>query len=66
MLIQPRLNGKHTVAAGDTLWKLAEDNYGDGGADRTLTLVAAADFIDAPDVITVGQVIHFPSFELGR
>ena len=27
--MQPRLNRKHTVVAGDTLWKLAEDNYGD-------------------------------------
>ena len=39
VLIQPRLNRKHTVVAGDTLWKLAEDNYGDYGADRTLTMV---------------------------
>jgi len=68
VLIQPRLNRKYTVAAGDTLWKLVEDNYGDGGADRTLTLVnmvAAANFIDDPDHITVGEVIYFPSFELG-
>jgi len=68
VLIQPRLNRKHTVVAGDTLWKLTEDNYGDGGADRTQTLVkmvAAANFIDDPDLITIGQVIYFPSFELG-
>jgi nucleoid-associated protein YgaU len=68
VLMQPRLNRKHTVVAGDTLWNLAEDNYGDGGSDRTLTLVkmlAAANFIDDPDRITVGQVIYFPSFELG-
>ena len=68
VLIQPRLNRKHTVVAGDTLWKLTEDNYGDGGTDRTQTLVkmvAAANFIDDPDLITVGQVIYFPSFELG-
>jgi nucleoid-associated protein YgaU len=68
VLIQPRLNRKHTVTAGDTLWRLVEDNYGDGGADRTLTLVnmvAAANFIDDPDQITVGEVIYFPSFELG-
>ena len=66
--IRPRLNRRHTVVAGDTLWNLAEDNYGDGGEDRTLTLVkmvAAANFIDDPDFITVGQVIYFPSFELG-
>ena len=68
VLIQPRLNRKHTVVAGDMLWKLAEDNYGDGDTDRTLTLVkmvAAANFIDDPDYITVGQAIYFPSFELG-
>jgi nucleoid-associated protein YgaU len=68
VLMQPRVNRKHTVVAGDTLWKLAEDNYGDGGADRTLTLVkmvAAANFIDDPDHITVGQVVYFPSLELG-
>jgi nucleoid-associated protein YgaU len=68
VLIQPRLNRKHTVVAGDTLWKLAEDNYGDYGADRTLTmvkLIAAANIIADPDHITVGQVIYFPSFDLG-
>jgi nucleoid-associated protein YgaU len=68
VLIQPRLNRKHTVVAGDTLWKLAEDNYGDYGADRTLTmvkLIAAANLLADPDLITVGQVIYFPSFDLG-
>jgi nucleoid-associated protein YgaU len=68
VLIQPRLNRKHTVVAGDTLWNLVEYHYGDGGADRTNTLVrmlAAANFVDDPNYITVGQVIYFPSFELG-
>lgn len=68
VLIQPRLNRKHTVVAGDTLWKMVNDNYGDGGTERTVTLVkmvAAANFIDDPDLITVGQVIYFPSFDLG-
>jgi nucleoid-associated protein YgaU len=68
VLIQPRLNRKYIVVAGDTLWQLAEDNYGDGGAARTLTLVkmlAAANFIDNPDYIQVGQVIYFPSFDIG-
>ena len=67
-LVRPRLNRRHTVVAGDTLWDLANDNYGDGGVDRTLTLVkviAAANLLDDPDHITVGEVIFFPSFDLG-
>jgi hypothetical protein len=28
-------------------------------------LIAAANLIDDPDYITVGQVLYFPSFELG-
>ncbi|WP_102143847.1 LysM peptidoglycan-binding domain-containing protein [Mycobacterium hubeiense] len=66
VLIRPRLNRRHTVVAGDTLWKLVGDNYGDYGDDRTLTLVkvvAAANLISDPDRITVGQLIYFPSFE---
>ena len=56
MLIQPRLNGRYDVVAGDTLWNLVEGDYGDYGDDRTLTLVkmvAAANFIN--DVVGVGQ-----------
>jgi nucleoid-associated protein YgaU len=68
VLIQPRLNRRRTVVAGDTLWELANDHYGDVGVDRTLSLVrmvAAANLIDDPDHITVGQVLFFPSFDLG-
>ena len=68
VLIQPRLNRRHDVVAGDTLWNLVEDDYGDYGDDRTLTvvkMVAAANFISDPDVIRVGQRIYFPSFDLG-
>jgi hypothetical protein len=67
VLIQPRLNRRHTVVAGDTLWRLAADNYGDygdDGDDRTQTavdLVAAANHIADPDHIEVGQLIYFPS-----
>jgi nucleoid-associated protein YgaU len=28
-------------------------------------MVAAANFIDDPDHITLGQLVRFPSFELG-
>lgn len=68
VLMQPRLNRRHKVVAGDTLWALTEDNYGDGDSYRTLTLlkmVAAANLIDNPDLFTVEQTIYFPSFELG-
>ncbi|MBA0045248.1 LysM domain-containing protein [Mycobacterium sp. NPDC050853] len=68
VLIQPRLNRRHTVVAGDTLWKLASQNYGDYGDDRTqmaVAMTAAANLIDDLDHITVGQVIYFPSIDLG-
>jgi nucleoid-associated protein YgaU len=68
VLLQPRLNRRHTVAAGDTLWDLVEVNYGGGDTGRRLTLVqmvAAANMIDNPDHLMVGQVIYFPSFDLG-
>jgi nucleoid-associated protein YgaU len=64
VLIEPRLNRRYTVVAGDTLWQLAADNYGDYGDDRTGTavaLVAAANHIENPDHIEVGQRIYFPS-----
>jgi nucleoid-associated protein YgaU len=66
VLMRPRLNRRYSVKHGDTLWNLAQDNYGDGGDERTRTmvaLIAAANLIDNPDYITVGQQIHFPSFE---
>lgn len=68
VLVRPLLNRRHRVVAGDTLWDLANQNYGDGGVDRTLTLVkmvAAANLLPDPDEIAVGQLIFFPSFELG-
>lgn len=64
VLIQPRLNRRHNVVTGDTLWKLAVDNYGDYGDDRNHTmvaLVAAANHVANPDHIEAGQVIFFPS-----
>ncbi|MGH3725551.1 MAG: LysM peptidoglycan-binding domain-containing protein [Mycobacterium sp.] len=68
VLIQPRLNRRHTVVVGDTLWKLASQNYGDYGDVRTQTaveMVAAANLIEDPNDISVGQVIYFPSIDLG-
>lgn len=62
-LIQPRMNRRHTVLSGDTLWQLAGNEYGNYGEGRTMTaakLIAAANLIDDPDHIVVGQVIYFP------
>ncbi len=68
VLIQPRLNRRHTVVSGDTLWKLAQQNYGDYNTARTqiaVQMVAAANLIENPDHLSVGQVIYFPSIDLG-
>jgi nucleoid-associated protein YgaU len=63
VLISPRLNRRHTVVEGDTLWQLAADNY-NYDLDRTQTalkVLAAANHVADPDTIEVGQVIFFPS-----
>lgn len=61
VLIQPRLNRRHHVAAGDTLWDLATDQYGDHDVAARVALVAAANRIVNADHLSVGQVIFFPS-----
>ncbi len=66
VLLQPRLDRRHTVVGGDTLWNLTVFQYGDGGDDRTRILVrtvAAANLIDDPDLISVGQRIYFPALD---
>ena len=57
LLLIPGLTRKHKVASGDTLWALAERFYGDG---TLFTLIAAANHISDPDVISVGKVLRIP------
>lgn len=64
VIIQPRLNWRRDVVAGDTLWKLAEHVYGAYGDERTrraVDIVAGANLIADPSDITVGQRLYFPS-----
>jgi nucleoid-associated protein YgaU len=61
VLIQPQLNRRRTIVAGDTLWNLSRSHYGDHGVAEQVALVAAANHIANPDQIAVGQVVYFPS-----
>jgi len=60
VLNKPRLNRRHVVAPGDTVWALAKDNYGANQLTVTVPFLAAANLIPDPNLINVGQVIFFP------
>ncbi len=49
----------HTVASGDTLWKIAETNYGDG-SKYTRIFEANKPMLKDPDKIYPGQVLRIP------
>jgi len=51
------VTGKHTVAKGESLWKIAEAYYGDGYA---WTKVAEANDLENPNAIEVGQELTLP------
>ena len=50
----------HTVASGDTLWKIAETNYGDG-SKYTSIFEANKPMLKDPDKIYPGQVLRIPT-----
>jgi len=52
----------HTVAAGETLWKIAENRLGNG--NRYME-IAELNGISNPNVIVVGQVLELPSSTSG-
>ncbi|MBA3267284.1 MAG: LysM peptidoglycan-binding domain-containing protein [Acidimicrobiia bacterium] len=50
---------EHVVQSGDTLWAIAQANYGDGG-EYPLIVRANPHLISDPDLIFPGQVLRIP------
>jgi len=48
----------HTVARGESLWKIAEAVYGDGAM---WTKIAEANALRNPNLLTVGQELELPA-----
>ncbi|WP_054813938.1 LysM peptidoglycan-binding domain-containing protein [Nocardia arizonensis] len=59
VLLLPEVGNKHTVAAGETLSGLAASYYHPRNSNL-YPLIAAANHIDDPDKIDVGQVLIIP------
>jgi nucleoid-associated protein YgaU len=51
--------GSYTVQSGDTLWKIAEDVWGDG-ARYTELYEANRDVLEHPDRVRPGQSLRIP------
>jgi len=49
----------YIVKKGDTLWKIAENYYGDGKLYKKI-FEANADILKNPDVIQIGQKLKIP------
>lgn len=60
VLIVPGLN-RRAYVAGDTLVSLCREQYGDADLDTRVSVVAAANHINAPGSPFSNQVVYFPS-----
>jgi nucleoid-associated protein YgaU len=49
----------HEVKKGDTLWKIAEQYYGDGSLYKNI-FEANRDILKDPNVIRIGQKLRIP------
>ena len=49
----------HEVKKGETLWKIAQEHYGDGSL-YTKIFEANRDSLKNPDLIKVGQKLRIP------
>ncbi len=49
----------YIVKKGDTLWKIAENYYGDGKLYKKI-FEANTDILKNPDVIQIGQKLRIP------
>jgi nucleoid-associated protein YgaU len=52
----------YTVESGDTLWKIADEHYGDGSKYPTI-FEANTPMLKNPDLIYPGQVLRIPALE---
>ena len=55
----PAPAGNYTVQSGDTLWKIAEEHYGDGNEYQKI-FEANSELLDSPDHILPGQELVIP------
>lgn len=56
---EPPAPARYTVQSGDTLWKIADEVYGDGARYADI-FAANRDLLESPDHILPGQEIELP------
>ena len=59
-LLSPDRTKTHTVWAGDALWRLADEHYGDPELWR---LIAETNLLERPRELTPGQVLVIPALD---